>query len=64
MLKPILGILIIHFMFSFMNSVSAEHKNLPVEYTYFPGTVKKKLLLKYVVKSVIKQFPLYKELQK
>lgn len=28
MLQPILGILVIHFMFSFGNSVTAEHKNL------------------------------------
>lgn len=51
-------------MFSFMNSVNAEHKNLSAEYMYLPGTVKRKLLLIYVVKSVIKQFHLYKELQK
>lgn len=43
-------------MFSFMSAVSAEYKYLPVEYMYLPGMVNRKLLLKYVVKSVIVQF--------
>lgn len=32
----ILSILAIPFMFSFMNSMRTEHKDLPVEYTYLP----------------------------